>query len=155
MNKSVKVTANEAGQVVNVSKNNPDFGYIRVEQEKASFDANGWARLRKVSALIPGSVADLKSFGWIAGQSLAGHIVTVESLEPFNTQNPEKDVKVAGETGIICTVGGNPIYRRSFYTEDMSRTDVTIPHDNIEEIKAAYAELETSEEGSDADLNLG
>ena len=152
MNRSVIVTASESGAVVNVSSNNPDFGYIRVEQLKPVFDMNGWARMRKVSALIPGATEDLKAFGWGAGTSLPGKIVTIESLEPFNTVNPEKDYKIAGETGIVCHVDGQPIYRRSFYTEDSTRTDESIQHTNTEEIKAAYAELQ-AESAGDANLS--
>ena len=153
MNRNVIVTANEAGQVVNVSEKNPDFGYIRVEQMKPVFDLNGWARIRKVSALIPGSVEDLKSFGWAPGMQLPGKIVTIESLEAFNQQDPSKDYKIAGETGIVCCQDGQPIYRRSFYTEDLTRGDVSIPHNNTEDIKAAYTSLEAESSETDADLN--
>lgn len=142
MNKKAIVTANEAGQVINVSTSNPDYGYIRVEQTQASFDDNGWARLRTVSALVPGSVEDLKALGWAPGMQLSGNIVTIESLEPFNTENPEKDYKIAGETGIVCCLDGQPIYRRSFYTEDPSRQSVSIAHNNTDAIKAAYTALE-------------
>jgi hypothetical protein len=152
MNRNVIVTANEAGQVVNVSKNNPDYGYIRVEQMKPTFDSNGWARVRKVSSLIPGNVEDLKAFGWTAGMHLPGKIVTIESLEAFNLNDPEKDYKIAGDTGIVCCQDGQPIYRKSFYTEDTTRMDVSIEHNNTEEIKAAYAALQ--EESVEDETNL-
>lgn len=151
MNKKTIVTANETGQVINVSANNPDYGYIRVEQTQSSFDTSGWVRLRTVSALIPGAVDDLKSLGWAPGMQLSGNIVTTESLEPFNPENPEKDYKIAGETEIVCCLDGQPIYRRSFYTEDPNRTNTLIEHNNTDAIKAAYAALqtETAEEGAD------
>lgn len=152
MNRSAIVTANESGAIVNVSENNPDFGYIRVEQMKPVFDLNGWARVRKVSALIPGATEDLQSFGWTAGMTLPGKIVTIEALEPFNSQDPSKDYKIAGETGIVCSVDGQPIYRRSFYTEDLTRGDVSLQHTNTEEIKAAYNALEAEEASQGADL---
>lgn len=147
MKKQVKVTANAEGLVINISKNNPDYGYVRVEQERAAFE-NGWARNRTLSALISGEVSVLKGIGFTAGQKLDGTIHIVESMEPFNAENPEADLKVAGETGISCTLGGAPIYRKTFYTEDLSVQDVLISHDNTEDIKAAYAELEKSEEGA-------
>lgn len=143
MNKSVKVSANEAGQVVNVSKNNPEYGFIRVSQEKVSFE-NGWARTRTLSTLISGKVSDLKAIGLHAGQELPGKIVIAESLEPFNQDSPAKDYKLAGNSGVVCTLGGKPIYRRTFYTEDQNVTDVLIAHDNFDEIKNQY-NSETSE----------
>jgi hypothetical protein len=71
---------------------------------------------------------------------LDGKIVVEESLEPFNKKNPERDLKVAGETGIVCTIGGLPIYRRTKFTFNANATDTaTIQHDNVEELRAAYA----------------
>ena len=48
-------------------------------------------------------------------------------------------MKVAGETGIVCTFGGLPIYRRTKYSLDGLATDSLIKHDNVEELRAAYA----------------
>ena len=152
MNKSVKVTANEAGQVVNISKNNAEYGWIRVSQERTIFEG-GWARKKTLSALISGETADLKSMGLHAGQELPGKIVVVESLEPFNSDNPDKDYKVAGNTGIVCCLDGQPIYRKTFYTEDASASDTLIAHNNGEAIKEAYAKFEAAGEAAD-DANL-
>ena len=153
MNKSVKVSANEAGQVVNISKNNPEYGYIRVSQTKTVFE-NGWARPRNLSALISGKTSDLKGLGFFAGQELRGVINVIESMEPFNEENPEKDLKVAGATGITCTLGGAPIYRKTFFTSDESVQDVLISHDNGDAVKAAYEALKEAEEKEEsADLD--
>ena len=152
MNKSVKVTANEAGQVVNISKNNPEYGFIRVAQERTIFEG-GWARKKTLSALISGSTEDLKSMGLRAGQEMPGRIIVTESLEPFNAENPEKDYKVAGDTGIICCLDGQPIYRKTFYTEDVSATDTMIAHNNGDAIKAAYAEAEANK-SAEGEANL-
>ena len=65
---------------------------------------------------MPGLVEDLKEMNLYAGQGLDGKIIIEESLEPFNKKNPERDLKVAGETGIVCTLGGLPIYRRTKFT---------------------------------------
>jgi hypothetical protein len=43
--------------------------------------------------------------GFYAGQELPGTIVIEESLTPFNKKAPERDLKIAGETGIVCRVG--------------------------------------------------
>jgi hypothetical protein len=153
MNRSVKVTANDAGQVVNVSENNPDYGYIRVEQDKPIFDDNGWARLQTISALVPGTVKDLQAFNWTAGKVLPGNIIITESLTPFNAKNPERDYKIAGDTGIVCCEDGQPIYRRNVYTESTSKSDVFIAHTNTEDIKAAHANSVASKE-AEVEANL-
>ena len=140
MNSKVIVTADATtGTVVNVSEN-PDFGWIRVEQVRTMVDDNGFLKRKVVSAIVPGPLADLQASGFFAGQLLDGKIVIEESLEPFNKKTPERDLKIAGETGIICSVGGQPIYRRTKYSLDSFAQDSPpIKHDNVEELRAAYA----------------
>jgi hypothetical protein len=140
MNSKVKVTAEEVtGNVVVVSKNNPEWGHIRVEQSRTTIDDNGFARKRNISALIHGTVEDLKSFKWVNGQEVTGQIIAKESLEPFNMNSPERDYKIAGKTGIVCCQDGQPIYRKTFYTLNSSAEDVLVSHNNIEDIRAAYS----------------
>lgn len=148
MNSKVKVTADETGSVIVVSKNNPEWAHIRVEQSRIVIDDNGFARRKTISALVHGTVEDLKSFGWTKGLELPGKIIFKESLEPFNANQPERDYKVAGKTGIVCCQDGQPIYRKTFYTLNMSAEDVSVAHTNIEDIRAAYAE------GSEVDGNV-
>ena len=61
-----------------------------------------------------------------------------ESLEPFSSKNPDRDLKVAGETGIVCTQGGSPIYRKTVYDPTGSKAESFVQHDNVEELRAAY-----------------
>jgi len=154
MDSKVKVTADEVtGSVIVTSKNNPDWAHIRVEQSRIVIDDNGFARKKTISALVHGTVDDLKSFGWSRGQELPGKIIYKESLEPFNSKDPERDYKVAGKTGIICCQDGQPIYRKTFYTLKMDVQDVSVAHNNIEDIRAAYAEgTEIEVNGNVADL---
>lgn len=133
----VIVTANAAGQVIVKSNNNPEYGHIRVKQVRMTIDETGFARKRTVYALIPGKIEDLKGFGWSADQEVDGHIQIREQLTPFNPKDPNKDVKVAGETGIICKKDGKNVYRKCFYSTNHVE-DVLVEHDNTEEIKAAY-----------------
>lgn len=139
MNSKVTVLADETtGAVVNVSQNNSDYGYIRVQQIRTMIDDNGFLRRKPVSALIPGTVEELKASGFFAGQQLDGKIVVEESLEPFNEKEPNRDLKIAGETGIVCTYGGLPIFRRTKMSFDASAPDTLIKHDNVEELRNAY-----------------
>jgi len=140
MNSKVIVLSDETtGTVVNVSQNNPEYGYIRVQQVRTMIDDNGFLRRKPVSALIPGTLAELQESGFFSGQQLDGKIVVEESLEPFNDKTPERDLKIAGETGIVCTLGGLPIYRRTKFSFDTTGADTLIKHDNVEELRAAYA----------------
>lgn len=162
MNTKVKVTADPAGNVVILSKNNPEWGHIRVEQERLVTDDRGFARVKKITALIPGLVSDLKKIGWKAGQEVEGRIIFKEQLTPFNTKEPERDYKMAGKTGIPCCIDGEPIYRKTFYKEDSNAKDVQILdangdvalHTNGDAIKAAYKALAENAD-AEAQGNLG
>jgi hypothetical protein len=131
----VVVTADQNGNVIGVSQNNPEYGYIRVEQQAIQINDEGWLRNVKRSALIKGKVVDLQSTNYREGTELQGKIVVVESLVPFNQENPDRDLKVAGSTGVICRIDDQPIYRQTFYTNNVNAIDEFINHNNSEEIK--------------------
>ena len=153
MNSKVKVTADETtGAVIVVSKN-PEYGHIRLEQSRIVIDDSGFARRKTISALLHGTIEDLKSFGWAKNQELVGKIIFKESLEPFNSGQPERDYKIAGKTGIVCCQDGQPIYRKTFYTLNGSAEDVSVAHTNVEDIRAAYAQdVVVEKDGNVADL---
>lgn len=147
----VKVTADAAGNVIVPSKKNSEYGHIRVVQDRFIHDERGFMRRKTISALIVGLIVDLKARGWKKDQEIDGNIVFTESLEPFNTKEPARDYKIAGKTGIVCCQDGQPIYRKTFYTEDPKVGDVSVEHTNGEEIKAAYEKIEKDEK--DVDLS--
>ena len=130
----VTVSADADGNVINVSKN-PEFGYIRVEQQTPVVTTDGWLRISKRSTLIHGKLDDLVQAGFRKGQELTGRIVVKESFDPFNDENPDRDIKRAGNTNVICRVDDQPIYRQSFYTPDVNAQDELIAHNNIDEIR--------------------
>jgi len=131
------VLGNSTEGVIHTSKNS-EYGFIRVEQERSLFDSKGFLRRKPVSALIPGTIEDLKKAGFYKGQELPGKIVIIEQTEPFSKTNPEMDLKVAGQTGIICTKNGKRIYRKHFYTVFTDADDEMIQHTNGEDISEAY-----------------
>lgn len=139
MNSKVKVVGDSTGAVVNLSDNNPIYGYIRLEQTRVMIDDNGFVKPRTISTLLQGEVETLESLNYFAGQELPGTIAIKESLEPFNKKNPERDLKIAGETGIVCTVAGAPIYRKTVYSASVNAEDTLIKHDNVDQLRAAYA----------------
>lgn len=144
MKSKVTVTADKVGSIISVSKNNPEWGHIRVEQNRMSVDDNGFSRLTRHSALIACAVADLVTFGFTAGQELSGNIIVRESVTPFDKTNPERDLKIAGSTGVICMFGDKPIFRKNFYAENPSKMDETLEHTNQQEIQEARASQKAS-----------
>jgi hypothetical protein len=145
----VIVTADKADNVIVPSKKNPEWGHIRVEQIRMVVDDRGFARKKPVSALIHGTVSDLKGFGWVKGQEVEGKVIIKEQLIPFNEKDPERDYKIAGETGIVCCVDDQPIYRKAFYTTNEKAGDVFEAHTNTDAIKEAYNKLKNPETSDD------
>ncbi len=123
--------------VVVQSKNNPAYGYVRVVQSRSLVGADGFFRKVEVPALIHGFVDDLQAQNYYMGQELPGRVVIRESLTPFNPESAQRDLKVAGDTGVVCKVNGQPIYRKTIYTDIVSVEEIQIAHDNIDEIRAA------------------
>jgi hypothetical protein len=131
----VTVVADQNGNVIGVSTNNPEYGYMKVEQLTTQINDQGWLKNVKRSALIKGKVEDLLALGYKEGSQISGKIIVKESFEPFNTTNPDKDLKIAGSTGVICRVGDQPIYRQTFFTQNLNTVDEFIMHDNSDEIR--------------------
>jgi hypothetical protein len=125
---SVIVTADQDGRVIVPA--GTDFGYIRVQQCNVKFTDRGFAVTNTLSALVFGKSSVLRSFGWQDGQEIEGKIVIKESFTPFNTKDPDKDLKVAGKSNIVCTKNGRKIYRRAVYTQDLETQSEFIKHDN-------------------------
>jgi len=145
MNSTVKIVADATtGAVVRVSETNPEFASVRLEQVRTVIGSNNFVERKTVSTLLQGATEDLTAMGFYAGQELPGTIVVEESLTPFNKKNPERDLKIAGETGIVCRVGDQPIYRRSIYSTASNAQDTLIKHDNVEQLRSAYAQANTS-----------
>lgn len=139
MNSKVVIVADATtGAVIYPSANNPEWGYVRLQQVRTVIDDNGFLRRQTLGSLVQAPVSILKEMGYYAGQILDGKIVIKESLTPFNTKNPDRDLKIAGKTGIVCTFEGQPIYRKTMYNSAGTASDTTIQHDNVEELRNAY-----------------
>ncbi len=155
MKGKVKVCTYE-GAVVVPNKNNPEFGSIRVEQEVSSFNG-GFMESKTRSAFINGRTDELKKFvtanGITEGSLLDGNIVIKESIEPIIAERPDYGQKVAGDTGVICKLGGQPIYRQSLFTTS-EESDELLKHDNGDEIKLAQERLEEAEAAAGDDTAM-
>jgi hypothetical protein len=135
----VVITADKYGNMIGVYQNSPEYGYIRVEQHVKQINDQGWLKLSKRSAFIKGLVKDLETADFKPGMEIPGKIIIIESLTPFNTENPDRDLKIAGATGIPCTLDDQAIYRQSFYTTNESAVDQLIMHNNSDDIKNVQA----------------
>lgn len=140
----VMIKADVTGNIITVSTNNPEYGHIQVSQKRIIIDANGFARPKVVTALIAGTVEDLKSFGWNKDTELEGKVIVKESLKPFNAKDPERDYKIAGSTKIVCCLDGCPIYRKTIFTFNTEDKDTIIEHTNGEDIRLAYLQAKNN-----------
>ena len=144
----VKVIADEAGNVVVPLKDNPSYGYIRVQQKRREHRGP----MKNITARVVGTTKELEKKNWVEGQELEGKIIIIEQLNPFDGNHPEKDYKIAGKTGIVCSIYGEPIYRKTFYKESLEAEDSYIldseghilMHTNTDEIKEAYEKGKTT-----------
>ncbi len=131
----VTIQPDELGNVIRVSKNNSEYGHVRLIQERVTFKANGWVKKSELSTLIHGKVEDLEAIDIANKETLPGKIIVIERLDPFNAEDPDRDMKIAGETGVICVKDDQPIYRKTFFVQNTELEDELIAHTNSEEIK--------------------
>ncbi len=136
MNK-VQIMPDELGNVVRQSKNNTDFGYVRLQQDKVSFGNNGWVKRSQVSTLLHGKIEDFDAIGIKDKTELTGKIIVREQTEAFSANDPDRDLKYAGDTGVICCAYGEPIYRKTFFVTDVNAEDILIAHTNGDAIREA------------------
>lgn len=144
MQNKVQIVPDDFGNVIRVSQNNSEFGHVRLQQERVTFGNTGWVNRKTVSTLLHGKVEDLREMGIQNMKELPGKIVIRESLEPFNSTDPDRDLKIAGDTGIICCQDGQPIYRKTMYTADANAEDVLVAHNNGDAIREANSNSSTA-----------
>jgi hypothetical protein len=137
MQSKVNIIADDKGNVVRQSNTNPEFGHVRLVQTRVTFGNSGWVKKSNISTLLHGKLDDLRDLNLESMEFLPGKIVIKEQLEAFTTNNGDRDYKMAGETGIICCVDGQPIYRKTFFVADTTAQDVLVAHNNSEAIKEA------------------
>lgn len=153
----ISIVPDENGSVIRVSKTNPEFGYVRLVQDKTFIGPGNWVKNQNRSTLIHGTVEQLQAVGLGSAKTLPGQIVIKEQVnKPFNDNDPDRDLKIAGDTGIVCegvdpeTGEVGPIYRKSFYSANMNEEDTLIPHINGEAIRQANSDTKAL---SQKDLN--
>lgn len=144
---TVRIVANaKSNNLVTGYKNNPEYGYIQLEQTAMSIASNGWIREQKRVCILRAKVELLKSYvNANKSLQLPGKIVIKEYLESdvpdaiLETLNQNVDyetriatfIKRAGVDGDELTLGGERILRFSNYDSDGNDQDVLIQHDNV------------------------
>jgi len=137
MQNQVNIIADDMGNVVRQSSSNSEYGYVRLTQKRVTFGTGGWVKSSNVSTLIHGKLEDLQEMDFKADEALTGKIVIREQLEPFSSNDPDRDYKYAGDTGIICCVDGQPIYRKTFFVPNVTAEDTLLAHTNGADIREA------------------
>ena len=128
----IQIIADDNGNKIRVSANNPEYAHVRLVQEKIWIAPSGWVRKRNMSTLLHGKLDDLKDLGINKMKYLPGQIVITESFD-----GNDRDIKYAGDTGVICRVDDQPIYRVTEYDASCTRVDTLIAHTNGDEIREA------------------
>lgn len=144
MSNTVKVTTcrNESTELIGISPNNSDYGFIRIEStDPVQIGNGGWINANKRTTLIKGKINDLtawvKSNNIKIGTEFAGKIIVKEQAGvPFyEGQQPKR----AGADGEVLHKDGMPIFRQTEFTMDMTAADVLVKHDNV--LSAAARQL--------------
>ena len=137
MQNKVNIVADDMGNIIRQSSNNAEFGHIRLEQQTVTFGNTGWVKSSNRTTLLHGKMDDLQSLNLNESTPLNGKIIVKESVTPFSNNDPDRDLKIAGETGIVCSVDDQPIYRKTFFVADITAQDVLIAHTNGDAIREA------------------
>ena len=154
-NQPVKIKKDQLGNIIRQTSN-PEYGYVVLSQKRIHFK-NEWVNEKELTALLKGHIDTLKNMNLESYAELPGNIIVQESVTPFNSNDPERDLKVAGDTGIIlCTEDGEPIYRKTIYDASGMMNDVLIQHAkfDFDVKKEAKDEADELFEEKDNQLNM-
>lgn len=146
MKNQVRVTANPTtGNVFNSTgiseKDGKEYGYYRVESN--SIDRSGPVdRIVKLSALKATSKEVFDAMPLSNGEMIDGKIIVIETTtkNPFrDKQEPKRMVNQDGSLGGVLLFNGLPIYRETFFTEDLSAVSTFIKHNGVSAVEEKEA----------------
>lgn len=130
MNTVIVKSHPESGLVITPSKNNPEWGTIRVEQTSFTM-TNGILNKSTRVAFLRGKIADFKALDLKAEKAypIHGKLAVRESFEPFYEGQASK---VNPKTSEEITVNGLPVYRETYFTSNMDEADELITSNSLE-----------------------
>ncbi len=134
----------QTGLVLTANTNKEGWSTVRVEQSTPTMSGR-IVNLNNRVAFITGKTADLEKLGLSANSEfpIPGKLVVKEATTPFYEG---QKAKLVPGTEVVCSVGGQPIYRQTEFSSDVNEADVLVQHDNVEQIKAA--QLQTAGGGA-------
>lgn len=139
---NITIQTGRGGQII--FANEKGNTSIRLNQSVATVDDRGFVKVSNRVFYIKGDKESLQALGWTKDTKVPGNLIVQESLEPFNPSNADFDLKVVPGTGVVCSVDGEPIYRRTIWDKSGNMMDTFIQHDNKAEIIAALAERDSN-----------
>jgi hypothetical protein len=157
---SIKMMPNKAGQMITVSKTNPEYGVVRIASSESAIDgATGFIRTVNKSFLIKDKVVNLTAFldaypnGTMPGKLINNEFIESNAPAEFskllNKKLSYEDaiapyVKKAGSDGPELTVQGERILRYTSYDVSGKQFDTVVSHDNVEEVAQHNAQVKAS-----------
>ena len=150
----VTIAPSKEGNLVTAYAGNAEFGFIILAQTKQLF-VNGWLREVTNRTIMKGAVKALQSFvNANPTLEVEGQLVVKEYKESdvpaaiasqhFDSSLPYEEqidgyIKRAGSEGPALMSGGERILRFTIWDQAGTETDLTVSHDNVDEIKAFNA----------------
>lgn len=143
----IKLMRNREGLHINVSPNNPDYGCVRIAEERIGVDTTtGFASLNKYSTLIKGEIEILQKLVNSYGETgLPGKLVRIEFDEdniPEVFENKVMNKKISLEDNVqnyakrnpstgamLLTAEGLRICAYTIYDATGTLEDVLVAHD--------------------------
>ena len=118
-----------------------DLSFMRLGMVTLSVSSNGSDEIKVLKTNMFNDDAKLQGIIELLDLKIGDQypdrvLVVEESLIPFSQANPDRDIKIAGSTGVPCLLDDQPIYRRVKLAPAGS-TSVFIAHNNIEDIRKA------------------
>ena len=165
------ILPSEAGAVITAFKDNPLEGFTLIVQRKpklVQLFSGTTLRMSTRTCLFKGEIASLEYAieEWSDAGKIPGQIICTDFLEAdlpsslydettgMLKEYAEKLCKVAGDTGVECTLDGERIFRMRSYTDDMSCTDAIIAHDNGNEIRTVQASMKAANKNIPVNANF-
>jgi hypothetical protein len=154
----VTIAPSKEGNLVTAYEGNAEFGYLILAQTKSLF-VNGWLREVTNRTIMKGAVSALQSFVQanptleVGGQLCVkeykeDEVPASTAQQHFDKSLPYEEqidgyIKRAGNDGPALMSGGKRILRFTVWDQAGTDTDITVSHENVDEIKAFNATKST------------
>jgi hypothetical protein len=146
----IQMLADDNGNIVRVSQNNPETGFIVLHSERFKIPTGRNVYKATRSCYISGKISDLNELrdyfhaNGIDGKIVMREYVKSEVPQEFLIKNKETKAvewdrmkpKRAGNEGPILTKNGETIYAFAIYDETGTMSDILVAHDNVDAVRS-------------------